>query len=146
VLFFNGGMSALAHKGGASALSWPSSISSTPAEGAERNGPFVIHYKRLAPGSGGHGRHRGGLGREIMLESRSLRPIAVIFLAERTRHPAPGVAGGELCRVGGVEIDGNRVDNRARHILGEGGRVYLRTPGDRGPEAAAPDRKLGYTS
>jgi len=154
VLFFNGGMGASAHKDGESALSWPSNISSTPVEVAERNSPFVIHHKRLVPDSGGRGRQRGGLGQEILLESRSARPIAVIFLAERTREPAPGLEGGEAGLTGAVEIDGHTVDNRAQHIVRAGGRIRLRTPGgggfgepsERAAEAIARDRRLGYTS
>ena len=49
VLFFNGGMGATAVKDGESVLSWPSNISSTPVEVAERNSPLFFHYKRLSP-------------------------------------------------------------------------------------------------
>src|SRR5215472_2439424 len=75
VLFFNGGTGATAVKDGESALSWPSNISSTPVEVAERNSPLYFHYKRLRAGSGGPGRFRGGLGQDILMESESLNPI-----------------------------------------------------------------------
>ncbi|WP_420393164.1 hydantoinase B/oxoprolinase family protein [Acuticoccus sp.] len=154
VMFFNGGMGALAGKDGEAALSWPSNISSTPVEVAEANSPFVFHHKRLVPNSGGAGRHRGGLGQEIVLESRSERPISVIFLAERTREPAPGLAGGGPGRPGAVEIDGRPVDNRAQHIIARGGRILLRTPGggghgppaERDADDVARDARLGITS
>ncbi len=53
VLFFNGGMGATAGKDGEHVLSWPSNISSTPVEVAERNSPLFFHYKRMRAGSGG---------------------------------------------------------------------------------------------
>src|SRR3954451_20338581 len=52
VLFFNGGFGARPDKDGVSCLSWPSNISSTPVEVAERNNPIFFRYKRLREGSG----------------------------------------------------------------------------------------------
>src|SRR5262249_57453090 len=92
VLFCNGGTGATAVKDGESALSWPSNISSTPVEVAERNSPLYFHYKRLRAGSGGPGRFRGGLGQDILMESESLNPITMSFMAERTKFAAPGLA------------------------------------------------------
>ncbi|MBI2812146.1 MAG: hydantoinase B/oxoprolinase family protein, partial [Candidatus Melainabacteria bacterium] len=43
---------------------------------------------------GGGGRHRGGLGQDILMENESESPIALNFMAERTRFAAPGFAGG----------------------------------------------------
>ncbi|MEE8287668.1 MAG: hydantoinase B/oxoprolinase family protein, partial [Gammaproteobacteria bacterium] len=75
VFFHNGGMGATAGKDGEACLSWPSNISSTPVEIAERNSDMFCRFKRFAPGSGGAGRQRGGLGQEVMFESESKRPI-----------------------------------------------------------------------
>src|SRR5207249_936477 len=93
VLFFNGGMGATTVKDGEHVLSWPSNISSTPVEIAERNSPLFFRHKRMRPGSGGPGRFRGGLGQDVLFESRSRRPIVLSFMAERTRFPAPALAG-----------------------------------------------------
>jgi N-methylhydantoinase B len=152
VLFVNGGMGATARKDGESVLSWPSNISSTPVEVAERQSPFFFHYKRLRPGSGGAGRHRGGLGQDMLIESESERPIVVSFMAERTRFPAPGLAGGDAGGLGDVRVNGRRIDNRRQHVLARGDRVLVRTPGgggygdsaDRDPGRAQRDRALGY--
>jgi N-methylhydantoinase B/oxoprolinase/acetone carboxylase alpha subunit len=94
MFFFNGGMGATMQGDGQSCLSWPSNVSSTSVEISEHLAPLRFHYKRLRPGSGGPGRHRGGLGQEILIESRSTSPIAVSFLAERTVFPAFGIEGG----------------------------------------------------
>ena len=132
VLFFNGGTGATAVKDGESALSWPSNISSTPVEVAERNSPLYFHYKRLRAGSGGPGRFRGGLGQDILMESESLNPITMSFMAERTKFAAPGLAGGEPGGPGDVRINGRTIDNRRQHIVTRGDRVLVSTPGGGG--------------
>jgi N-methylhydantoinase B len=152
VLFFNGGMGATSAKDGEHVLSWPSNISSTPVEVAERNSPLFFHYKRLRPGSGGAGRHRGGLGQDILVESGSPRPIVLSFMAERTKFPAPGFKGGGAGGLGDVRINGKKVDHRRQHVLARGDRVLVSTPGGGGygparARAAAlrlRDRLLGY--
>jgi N-methylhydantoinase B len=152
VLFFNGGMGATPVKDGESVLSWPSNISSTPVEVAERQSPLFFHYKRLRPGSGGAGRFRGGLGQDILIESRSPRPIVLSVMAERTKFPAPGLAGGAAGGLGDVRINGTRIDNRRQHVLERGDRVLVSTPGGGGygprgrrdKRLAARDRALGY--
>jgi N-methylhydantoinase B len=152
VMFFNGGMGAAPVKDGENVLSWPSNISSTPVEVVERNGPLVFHYKRLRPGSGGRGAFRGGLGQDILVESESDSLIALNFMAERTRFPAPGLAGGGPGGLGDVRINGRRIDNRVQHIVRRGDRVLVRTPGGggygpasaRAPERVQRDRRLGY--
>ena len=152
VLFFNGGMGATPVKDGEHVLSWPSNISSTPVEVAERNSPLFFHYKRMRPDSGGAGRFRGGLGQDILIESQSSRPIVVSFMAERTAFPAPGLAGGAAGGRGDVRVNGRRVDNRKQHVLERGDRMLVRTPGGGGygparardPKLAARDRRMGY--
>ena len=154
VLFFNGGMGATPVKDGEHVLSWPSNISSTPVEVAERNSPLFFHYKRMRASSGGPGRFRGGLGQAILIESHSPRPIVVSFMAERTTFPAPGLAGGGAGERGDVRINGRRVDNRKQHVLERGDRVLVATPGGGGygparardPQRAARDRALGYVT
>ncbi|HET7342458.1 MAG TPA: hydantoinase B/oxoprolinase family protein [Methylomirabilota bacterium] len=152
VLFFNGGMGATPVKDGEHVLSWPSNISSTPVEVAERNSPLFFHYKRMRAGSGGAGRFRGGLGQDVLIESRSPRPIVVSFLAERTTFPAPGLAGGAPGERGDVRVNGHRVDNRTQHVLERGDRMLIATPGGGGYGPARRregarrerDRALGY--
>ncbi len=152
VLFFNGGMGATALKDGNGATSWPSNISSTPVEVAERESPFHFKHKRLVSGSGGAGRHRGGLGQEICFASRHDTPLSVVFLAERIRHAAPGLAGGGPGACGAVLINGVAVDSRRQHVLQPGDEVTLRTPGgggyglpaERSEAAHSRDTQQGY--
>jgi N-methylhydantoinase B len=154
VMFFNGGMGATPRKDGEHVLSWPSNISSTPVEVAERNSPVFFHHKRLRSGSGGAGRFRGGLGQDILLESRSERPTVWSFMAERTAYPAPGFAGGKDGGLGDVQVNGRSIDHRKQHVLKKGDRVLVRTPGGGGygPEkrrdarSTQQDLQLGYVN
>ncbi|MBC7781675.1 MAG: hydantoinase B/oxoprolinase family protein [Proteobacteria bacterium] len=153
VLFFNGGMGGTATQDGESALSWPSNISSTPCEITERDSPLFTIHKRLVPGSGGRGQFRGGLGQEVLMQNRHPTPIAVIFLAERLREPAPGMHGGEAGGRGDVQVNGQSLaDSKRQIILHTGDTVQMRTPGGggfgeparRSAAAIARDITLGY--
>lgn len=132
VLFYNGGMGATASKDGSSAMSWPSNISPTPVEVAERDSPVFFKYKRLRPGSGGVGLMRGGLGEEISFINSHDGPLSVVFLTERIQVPAPGLGGGGEGACGEVLINGVAIDSRRPHILAPGDEVILRTPGGGG--------------
>jgi N-methylhydantoinase B len=154
MFFYNGGMGGNIRGDGISCLSWPSNVSSTSIEVTEHIAPLRIHHKRLRPDSGGPGQHRGGLGQEILLESRSVTPIAVSFLAERTHFPASGVEGGQAGAPGELRINGKPVNPKRQYVLRYGNTVQLSTPGggghgDTNKRSAAKrdfDRKAGYVT
>ena len=56
----------------------------------------------------------------MLIESESERPIVLSFMAERTRFPAPGLAGGGAGGLGDVQINGKKVDHRRQHVLEQG--------------------------
>jgi N-methylhydantoinase B len=151
--FMNGGYGASAERDGPNVLSWPSNVSAAPVEMIEQGSPFRVRHRRLRAGTGGRGRHRGGTGQEWLFESRAAGPVAVTFMAERTRleAAAPGLAGGEPGTQGAVLIDGELVDPKRQHILNPGSTVELRTPGgggfgppaERSPEAIMADVEDG---
>jgi N-methylhydantoinase B len=153
VLFFNGGMGATDANDGQSAYAWPSNVSNVPVELIERNSALFVHRKELRAGSGGAGRFRGGLGQEIEFEVLSEKPVGIIFMAERCRFPAPGMAGGGPGARGEVRIDGAHVDYRRNVVLRKGQRILLSTPGgggmgpaeERDRAAVERDRREGYT-
>jgi N-methylhydantoinase B len=152
MFFFNGGMGGNMRGDGLSCLSWPSNVSSTPVEISEHIAPLRIRHKRLRPGSGGPGRHRGGLGQEVLIESRSDSPIAVSFLAERTIFPAFGIEGGEAGAPGVLKLNGEKVDPKRQYVLQRGDTVSLATPGggghgavtERSAAAISADQIAGY--
>ncbi|MBY0337593.1 MAG: hydantoinase B/oxoprolinase family protein [Acetobacteraceae bacterium] len=133
-LFLNGGYGASARGDGANVLSWPSNVSSASVETIEQSFPWRVHFRRLRQGTGGAGRHRGGTGQETLYENRSPQPVAVTFLAERTRPgaAAPGMAGGQPGAPGAVLIMGEPADPKRQHVVPPGGTVELRTPGGGG--------------
>lgn len=154
VLFYNGGLGATAGKDGASAMSWPSNISPTPVELAERDSPLFVRSKKLRPGSGGAGRYRGGLGEEICFVSRHDSPMSIVFLTERLRWAAPGIGGGGDGAPGEVLLNGVAINSRIPHVLQPGDEVVLRTPGGGGYGPAvqratadnARDVRMGYVT
>ncbi|HEY4252916.1 MAG TPA: hydantoinase B/oxoprolinase family protein [Roseomonas sp.] len=131
VLFFNGGTGAGASQDGADCISWPSNISATPIEVAERTAPVLIHRKAMRPNSGGAGRHAGGRGQEILIESEA-GDVATVFVTERLRFAAPGLFGGAAGALGEVLIDGEPVNTRQQQTLQRGSVVTIRTPGGGG--------------
>jgi len=152
VLFHNGGLGARPGRDGVNCLSWPSNISSTPVEVAERQNPVFIRHKRLRPGSGGTGRYRGGLGQDIAIDIESEDEIAALFVVERTKFAAPGLSGGGAGGLGFVRINGSDVDARRPHFVRRGDSIEIGTPGgggfgppsERDAAATARDVVLGY--
>lgn len=150
--FYNGGMGAASSQDGISCISWPTNLSITQTEITEQSLPCEIAYKRFCPGSGGDGQFRGGLGQELLFESTSAKPIVLVFMAERTRHPAPGFLGGKPGDVGLLMVNQRVVDPKLEHVLPPGGTFLMRTPGGGGfgdPNLRSPamrerDRQLGY--
>src|SRR5688572_9406449 len=156
LFFMNGGFGAAHDRDGINVLSWPSNISSTPVEMIEQLSPLRVKFRQLRSGSGGRGKYRGGTGQEIMFELGGEQPIAVAFLAERTRPEAApaGIAGGEPGASGELYINGERVDPKTQHFVEPGGTVLIRTPGGGGygaagqrtPDHLEADRIDGYAA
>jgi N-methylhydantoinase B len=63
-----------------------------PVEVMEQRYPLRLHRHGLREGSGGHGRHRGGLGIVRTYETLEASRLSLWF--ERTRTPSWGLAGG----------------------------------------------------
>jgi N-methylhydantoinase B len=131
VLFFNGGTGGGAAQDGADCLSWPSNISSTPVEVAERTAPVLIRRKALIEGSGGAGRRRGGRGQEIVIVNQGVN-VAAVLMSERVRFAAPGLFGGGEGAKGEVLIDNVPIDTRRQQQLRQGAVMTIRTPGGGG--------------
>ncbi len=154
MFFYNGGMGGNTQRDGVTCLSWPSNVSSTSIEISEHIAPLRFHHKKLRPDSGGAGRHRGGLGQEILIESRSETPIAVSFLAERTIFAAFGIEGGKDGAPGELRINGEKTDPKKQYVLNMGDTVSLGTPGGgghgdpklRSAAALAADVAAGYVT
>jgi len=102
----------------------------TPVEALETAYPLFVERYALRSGSGGDGRHRGGLGieRSVTVETDAV----VSLLTERRRHAPAGAAGGEPGAVGENLIDGDPVPAKTTVEVEAGTTVTVRTPGGGG--------------
>jgi N-methylhydantoinase B len=150
----SGGTGGRAGKDGLSATGFPSGVMGTPVEVVESVSPLLIVEKRLRAGSGGAGKHRGGLGQRLAFRVRTREPFAVSILCDRIRTPAAGFLGGEAGAPGTVRFDGREPDNpKAEQVLAPDALVELHLPGgggygppaQRDPALIARDRLEGYT-
>lgn len=152
-----GGFGATAVSDGADGIDNPlSNCSNTPAEALDQDFSFFrITDYALRPGSGGAGRHRGGLGfirrYEILKDGTKLA-----LYSDRFRRPAAGLFGGAAGATGGCEVRrGNqRIELRSKDsmelrrgdvvtmVLGGGG--GFGDPAARDVRAARRDAEDGY--
>ncbi len=130
-----------------------------PIEIMEQNFPVLYHRYALREGSGGAGRHRGGLGLDYEVELRRGTARAS-FVMDHGRFGPQGALGGEDGAVNEVEVWQNGVAHVPEHLskaqdipLQAGDRVRVKTPGgggygrkeERAPELSAEDKRLGRT-
>ena len=87
-----------------------------PVELQEAMYPYRIEWVRLRQGSGGAGKHRGGLGIEKCY--RMLAPAELTVMMERTKCPPWGIEGGQDGATGRVEV--HREGDTAPEILLKG--------------------------
>jgi N-methylhydantoinase B len=155
VFFTSGGTGARPVKDGLSATAFPSGVLGTPVEVIETLSPLIVEEKSLRDGSGGDGRHRGGLGQVIRFGVRSSEPWLCSVLCDRTRIPARGFFGGEAGAPGAVLVDGRAPANpKAEQLLDPGAVVEVRIPGgggygppaERDPALRARDVLEGYVT
>lgn len=100
--FSAGGAGAMKGKDGMSATAYPSGIAGVQAEVMEALAPLVIRERSLRNDSGGPGEFRGGLGQVMHIEVLSEEHYLFSGLYERTKHPAPGLHGGEPGQAGAL--------------------------------------------
>jgi N-methylhydantoinase B len=127
-----------------------------PVEVIESLYPIRIHRYGLWEGSGGDGRHRGGLG--IVREYETLVDVNISLWFERTVTPGWGLFGGEEGRATHVLVDRGRGQEQILKVnrlpLPRGSRVTVHTgggggyglPDQREPEALERDIAHGYMS
>ncbi len=130
---FNGGTGARAGADGLSTTAFPSGVRTTPTEVNEATSPLVIWRREYAVGSGGAGRHRGGLGQTIEIAHRHGAPFYVSKMFDRVGHAARGRAGGEAGDPGRIELDdGTVLRGKGRERVPGGRTLRMITPGGGG--------------
>ncbi|MEM8812580.1 MAG: hydantoinase B/oxoprolinase family protein [Pseudomonadota bacterium] len=134
ILMFNsGGTGARPGSDGLSATAFPSGVSTMSVEATEHVGPITIWRKDLRSGSGGAGRHRGGLGQVIEIEARDGYDFWFNAMFDRVENPARGRDGGGNGAAGKVELaDGTKLRSKGRQFVRNGQRLRLSLPGGGG--------------
>jgi N-methylhydantoinase B len=154
-VFQLGGMGARPSKDGLSATGFPSGVAGMPAEVVESLSPLVFRRRELTPGTGGPGRFRGGLGQNRVITCSTDDAWSVSGLLDRTRHPAPGLAGGLPGAAGAYRLlGGDDLPIKRVVELRPDAAVELRLPGGGGygppaarePAAVLADVVDGYIS
>lgn len=155
LLFNSGGAGARPALDGLSATAFPSGVHSMSIEATEHVGPVVFWRKELRDGSGGNGRHRGGLGQVVEIAPKPGHEISFNAMFDRIEHPPRGREGGENGAPGSVHLDdGTVLRAKGRQHVPAGRRLVLELPGgggygpasEREAEATARDRRLDYVT
>lgn len=131
---------------------------SPPVEIMEQSYPILYNHYRLREGSGGAGRHRGGMGLDYEIEL--LRGEArASFVMDHGRYGPQGALGGQDGAVNTVTVYRDGKAHVPKHLSKEqdipmkaGDRVRVGTPGgggyglpsERDPETVRRDVRLGY--
>ncbi|GLY37753.1 methylhydantoinase [Amycolatopsis sp. NBRC 101858] len=139
MLFANAGMGASKEQDGLSATAFPTNSGSGSVEAMEVASPLRFVRKELREGSGGRGRRRGGLGQDVEVHNPTSRPVQLVLLGDRERHPALGIDGGGPGATAQAVLDtGERVPLKSISQLAPGASVVISFPGGGGygePEA-----------
>jgi N-methylhydantoinase B len=133
IYFSAGGMGARPTMDGLSATAFPSGIRGVPAEVIEAVAPVLMLKRALRPDSGGPGKFRGGLGQEMVLQTRTDKPILHSCMYDRTRAAARGFLGGQPGATGELFLsDGTRPHPKSKYFLKPDQTLTLRLPGGGG--------------
>ncbi len=132
-LVHNGGTGARPSKDGLSATAFPSGVMGSLVEITESVAPLLVRRRELRNGSGGPGRHRGGLGQVIELESSEGQDFQLFATVDRVDNPARGRAGGGAGARGLLQLgSGKRLNGKGTQVIPAGERLIVRTPGGGG--------------
>ncbi|MCR9277248.1 MAG: hydantoinase B/oxoprolinase family protein [Pseudomonadaceae bacterium] len=139
---FNGGTGGRPGQHGLAATAFPSGVRTTPTEINEATSPLVIWKKAYRQDSGGDGEFRGGDGQDIEITHREGRAFVISTMFDRMRFAARGRFGGGDGAAGVLQVITGQSDTgleeatdlpgKGRHVVPEGGRLVLRTPGGGG--------------
>jgi N-methylhydantoinase B len=133
VFFNSGGAGARPGLDGLDATAFPAGVRATPVEMTEAGSPVVVWRKEYRPGSGGPGRHRGGMGQVVEVGTKDGSAFEVLAMFERVHNPARGRAGGGPGAAGTVRLASGRVlAGKGLQTIPAGDRLVLELPGGGG--------------
>ena len=154
-LTHNGGTGARPAGDGLSATAYPSGVWGSQVEITESVAPLRLRRRELRPGSGGAGKHRGGLGQVLEVERRERAPFRFLPSVERIEFPARGREGGADGAAGRITLESGAVlAGKGDHLIPGGDCLVFETPGgggygpptSRDPQAVHRDVRDGHVT
>jgi len=133
ILFNTGGTGGRPTMDGLTTTAFPSGVRTPPVEAIEASFPIIIWRKEFREGSGGPGRHRGGLGQVLEIGGADGAPFSVAAMFDRTWRAPEGRHGGLDGQAGVVRTaSGRQLKSKGRQSVGHGDRLVLELPGGGG--------------
>jgi N-methylhydantoinase B len=129
---YAGGVGARATKDGLSATAYPTGVAAVPIEVIESMAPIRFLRKELRRGSGGAGRHVGGLGQVIEFTVDAGNRWLLNAVTSRLKHPPLGFFGGGPGATGRFLVNGSPVRTQQKLELEPGDLIRLELPGGGG--------------
>ena len=148
----HGGRGAMQAMDGMIPIAFPHNSTVTPTEIMEVRAPVLIKHKEYLPDSAGPGKYRGGIGQRMTFQSLARNTLTARVRPDKMFCAPPGLAGGEVGRVGTVLVNGQPIDRFPPIPLATGDEIELCMPGGGGfgPVAERPrsavlrDYRRGY--
>jgi len=138
---------------------FPANGANTPCEIFESDTPLIMEKRELLCDSGGPGKFRGGLGRQVVFrvpddEFAPSSPVAIGVQGGRFRYPAEGLFGGKPGMKSKFLINGVPQDPAALNFAQPGDVITFYNPGgggygdplERDPKMVEADVINGYVS
>jgi len=159
VLIRGGGMGANYSQDGHYCAIFPANGANTPCEIFESDTPLIMEKRGLLCDSGGPGKMKGGLGREVVFrvpddEYAPSSPTAIGVQGGRFRYPADGLFGGKAGTKSKFLINDVPKDPGTLNFASPGDIITFYNPGgggygdplERDPEMVESDVSNGYVS
>ena len=114
-IMFGGGQGGGRNTDGNSAVLYPTSAANVPVEMFEQRTPLMVERKELIPDSAGAGRHRGGLGQQVVIRKlyEDGLPVQAQVLPHGIGSPLEGLLGGRSAGPGRYKIAGKVITKAA---------------------------------
>jgi N-methylhydantoinase B len=154
-----GGMGASSRLDGHHCAIFPANGANTPVEILESDTSMIIESRGLIQDSGGPGKQRGGIGRQMIIRlpddgDNSPGTMSIAVQAGRYRYPPEGVFGGRDGSLAKFLKNGENADPSGLTFCEPGNRISFVSAGgggygdpfERDPKAVERDVQYGYVS
>lgn len=137
VMIRGGGLGASHYLDGRAMVIFPANGANTPCEIFESDTPLLMERREMLTDSGGAGKMRGGLGRDVVFripddEYAPIPPVSIGIQGGRFTHPAEGVFGGKPGAKSVFTVNGVPADPSGLTLVKPGDVVVFHNPGGGG--------------